>query len=243
MLTFIQSFDADDSFPPLERAETDPNGLLAVGGDLSPTRLITAYEQGIFPWFNEDQPILWWSPDPRMVLFPEEFHASRSLKKNIKRYQYRFSVNQAFNAVIEACAEPRAYAKDTWINSQMLTAYKQLHKNGYAHSIEVWHGNDLVGGLYGIAMDRVFFGESMFSTMTDASKVAFWLLSLFSQQLDIKLIDCQVYSEHLKLLGAREIPRKHFQEFLSRYCNSRELIHWPVKDGWVLPLINASSGQ
>jgi len=241
MLTFIQPFDADDSFPPLQKAETDPNGLLAIGGDLSPTRLLTAYQHGIFPWFNEDQPILWWSPDPRMVLFPQEFHASRSLKKNIKKNQYRFSVNQAFEAVIEACAAPRAYAEDTWINSRMLEAYKQLHKSGFAHSIEIWHSDELVGGLYGIAMDRIFFGESMFSKMPNTSKVAFWVVSLLSQQLNIKCIDCQVYSAHLGLLGAREIPRKQFQEILSHHCINKEVIDWPIEHGSVMSLITAAN--
>lgn len=222
MLTFIQPYDEVDSFPPLDKAEKDPNGLLAIGGDLSPARLLEAYQRGIFPWFNEGQNILWWSPDPRMVLYPNEFHASRSLKKNIRKFGYRFSVNKAFDKVIRACAEPRSYSSETWINQQMQQAYQQLHKLGYAHSVEIWQEDELVGGLYGIALGEVFFGESMFSTNTDASKAAFQALCQLLKRLEFHFIDCQVYSEHLETLGAREITRDDFEIQLKRFCNKKE---------------------
>lgn len=221
MLTFIQPFDAIDSFPPLRKAETDPNGLLAIGGDLSSERLLSAYSQGIFPWFNQGQSILWWSPDPRMVLYPDKFHANRSLKKSIKKQHFYFSVDLAFNQVIQACAEPRSYSNDTWINVDMQKAYMNLHQLGYAHSLEIWLDNKLVGGLYGVALGRIFFGESMFSKVTDASKAAFWALSIRLVQLGFQLIDCQVYSKHLQTLGAREIPRDRFEELLQKFCDEK----------------------
>ena len=228
MLTFIQPHDALDSFPPLERAETDPNGLLAIGGDLTIPRLLQAYRRGIFPWFNEGQPILWWSPDPRMVLFPAEFHASRSLKKNINKFDYDFSVDLAFEQVISACAQPRSYSKDTWINRQMQNSYIELYRSGYAHSVEIWHDKKLVGGLYGVAIGKVFFGESMFNLKTDASKAAFWALCLVLRKLDFQLIDCQVYSEHLETMGAREIARDEFESILQKFCVSEKTTSWSM---------------
>ena len=235
MLTFIQPYDAIASFPPLERAEKDPNGLLAIGGDLSAPRLLEAYRRGIFPWFNEGQPILWWSPDPRMVLLPDEFHASRSLRKNIKKHDYFFSINLAFEKVIAACAEPRAYSNDTWINQKMQSAYNELHRLGHAHSVEIWQGGNLAGGLYGVAIGQVFFGESMFSFSTDASKAAFWSLSLYLRQHNFKLVDCQVYTEHLKTMGAREIPRIEFESLLQKHCACKSLANWTMNR---LPLVN-----
>lgn len=226
MLTFIQSFDAIDSFPPLERAEKDPNGLLALGGDLSTPRLLEAYRRGIFPWFSQGQPILWWSPDPRMVLFPDEFHTSKSLKKNIRRFDFSFSVDLNFQQVMQACAEPRSYSSDTWINTQMQQAYLELHHLGFAHSVEIWMDDELVGGLYGVSIGQVFFGESMFSIKTDASKAAFWALCILLAEKKFHVIDCQVYSEHLERLGAREIPRKEFEQQLKTYCILADSAEW-----------------
>lgn len=218
MLTYIQPFDEIDSFPPLEKAETYPNGLLAIGGDLSPQRLLHAYQRGIFPWFSENEMIQWWSPNPRMVLFPDEFHISRSLKKSIRKNAFEFSIDQAFQDVIQACSEPRETQQGTWITKEMKQAYIDLHKTGNARSVEIWKENQLVGGLYGIAIGRVFFGESMFSRVTDASKAAFLALSRILCDSGFQLIDCQVYSEHLETLGAREIDRKVFERKLQEYC-------------------------
>lgn len=220
MLTFIQPFDDIDSFPPLEKALKEPNGLLALGGDLSPERLLKAYQQGIFPWFNEGDLIQWWSPDPRLVLYPAEFHSSRSLKKNIKRCNYEFSINQAFDTVIHACAAPREYANSTWITGDMIEAYNKLHQMGFAHSVEIWSHGKLVGGLYGLAFGKIFFGESMFNLQTDASKSAFMVLSRELEQQGFALIDCQVPSEHLKTMGAREIDRPVFKQVLAHHCQT-----------------------
>jgi leucyl/phenylalanyl-tRNA--protein transferase len=225
MLTYIQPFDEIDSFPPLDKAETRPNGLLAIGGDLSPQRLLHAYQRGIFPWFSENEMIQWWSPDPRMVLFPGEFHISRSLKKSIRTNAFEFSLNHEFETVINLCAEPRNDQNGTWITRDMKQAYIQLHRLGKAHSVEIWKDKNLVGGLYGIAIGKIFFGESMFSRITDASKAAFLALSQTVRDLGFHLIDCQVYSEHLKTLGAREISREQFETALQQYCadNSHHL--------------------
>jgi leucyl/phenylalanyl-tRNA--protein transferase len=219
MLTYLQPFDEIDSFPPLEKAEAFPNGLLAIGGDLSPQRLLHAYQRGIFPWFSENEMIQWWSPDPRMVLYPDEFHTSRSLKKNIRKNNFEYSVDQAFEDVIQACSEPRNSQQGTWITKEMKQAYTELHKTGKAHSLEIWKENQLVGGLYGIAIGQVFFGESMFSRVSDASKAAFLALTRSLGESGFQLIDCQVYSEHLETLGAREIDRRIFEKKLQQYCS------------------------
>lgn len=204
----------DYEFPPVDSALMEPDGLLAVGGDLSPQRLLAAYHQGIFPWFNPGEPILWWCPDPRTVIFPDELHISRSLRKCLRRNIYQVTVDRQFEAVIRACAAPRAYASGTWISSAMIRAYTQLHQLGYAHSIEVWQGDELVGGLYGMALGRVFFGESMFSRADNASKVGFAHLVEQLKRWDFELIDCQVANDHLFSLGAVEIPRTDFQRLL-----------------------------
>jgi leucyl/phenylalanyl-tRNA---protein transferase len=189
-------------------------GLLAVGGDLSPDRLLLAYANGIFPWYSDPDPILWWSPDPRLVLFPDELKVSASLKRVVRKKIFKVTINHAFREVIRACAEVRTKSgQETWITAEMLEAYVRLHELGYAHSIESWSGDELSGGLYGVAMGRVFFGESMFTFKTDASKVALVQLSGLLRALGFHLIDCQTATEHLKRFGAREIPRK---EFLSR---------------------------
>lgn len=198
------------SFPPLEKALDDPNGLLAIGGDLSPQRLIEAYRSGIFPWFNEDEPILWWSPDPRMVLFPEELKISRSLRKTLYKDHYQILTDTAFTQVMHACAAPRKGQSGTWIHPEMIAAYTTLHDMGLAHSVETWIDGELVGGLYGVALGKVFFGESMFSSSTDASKIAFVHLVKQLQYREFGLIDCQVKTHHLASLGAREISRASF---------------------------------
>lgn len=198
-----------DPFPPLHTAlQEEYNGLLAVGADLSPERLLSAYQQAIFPWFNEDQPILWFAPDPRMVLFPQEFKCSRSLSKKIKKTDYEIRVNTSFRAVMEACATvPRAGQKGTWIHSEMIEAYCQLHHLGYAYSVETWQQEQLIGGLYGLRLGGVFFGESMFSRVPDASKLAFaFLVQKLVPIWGIHIIDCQVYTPHLASLGAKLVP-------------------------------------
>ena len=204
----------DSFFPPLETALVKPNGLLAAGGDLSPERLIEAYHSGIFPWFNANETILWWSPDPRMVLFPSELRISRSLNKILRNSNYEVRVDSAFSQVIQACAEPRKGQSGTWIHSDMVSAYTVLHEMGLAHSVETWMGGELVGGLYGIAQGKMFFGESMFSRTHDASKIAFVHLVKQLERWNFKMIDCQMKTAHLASFGAREIPRKEFSQKL-----------------------------
>jgi len=210
----LDATDPTDPFPDPANAQQDPDGLLAVGGDLTPTRLLNAYRRGIFPWFGEHDPILWWSPDPRMVLFPHKLYVSRSLNKTLRRKKFRISYDQAFSRVIRACAAPRKNETGTWISADMVQAYEQLHQQGIAHSVETWQGEELVGGLYGIALGRIFFGESMFSTATGSSKVAFVNLVNRLNQSGYELIDCQVYTQHLESLGAELIPRSTFQDLL-----------------------------
>lgn len=247
-------------FPPVDEALREPNGLLAIGGDLSPERLLDAYRHGIFPWFNADDPILWWSPDPRMVLFPREFKVSRSLRKTLARRDFEVSMDTAFERVMRACAAPRAGQAGTWIHEEMIAAYTALHRMGYAHSVEVWmpgspaplqievetgrqranHEDstistarneqashqgiddelDLVGGLYGISIGRMFYGESMFSRRTDGSKIALAHLAAQLTRWNFGMIDCQMNTPHLASLGAREIPRA---EFIRRL---QELVHY-----------------
>lgn len=201
-------------FPPVENALTEPNGLLAAGGDLSPQRLLAAYRKGIFPWFNEDDPILWWSPDPRMVLFPAELKISRSLRKTLKKNHYQICTDRSFIQVMEACAAPRKGQAGTWIHPQMIAAYSALHEIGLAHSVETWVDGELAGGLYGVALGKVFFGESMFSRQPDASKIAFVHLVKQLQYWEYGMIDCQVRTGHLASLGAREIARTEFSHKL-----------------------------
>jgi leucyl/phenylalanyl-tRNA--protein transferase len=208
--------DPDALFPPVEYALREPDGLLAIGGDLSPARLLRAYRQGIFPWYSAGQPILWWSPDPRAVLFPSEVHVSRSLHKTLRKARFQVSLDRAFARVIDACAGPRAGADGTWITGEMQAAYGELHRLGHAHSVEAWHGEHLVGGLYGLAIGRAFFGESMFSLAADASKVAFIHLVRQLQEWGFALIDCQVQTRHLARFGARPIPRAEFLSLLAR---------------------------
>ncbi len=204
-----------DPFPPLDSALRDPNGLLAAGADLSPQRLLDAYSRGIFPWFGEDDPLLWWSPDPRMILYVDELHMSRSLRRVVRAGRFRVTMDRAFRAVMEGCAEPRPDQAGTWITSEMMRAYEQLARLGYAHSIEAWEGDTLVGGLYGVALGRMFFGESMFTRVSDASKVAFVHLVWQLSRWRMPMIDCQMSTAHLASLGAREISRPEFTRALS----------------------------
>ncbi len=202
-------------FPPVEYASSD--GLLAVGGDLSPERLILAYRSGIFPWFNDDSLILWWSPDPRMVLFPEDLKISKSMRKVMRDEQFRVTRDQEFETVLKACAAVERPGQDgTWITSSMIAAYLELHRRGIAHSYEVWDGNELVGGLYGVDLGHVFCGESMFSTKSNASKAGFITFVKDVASKGCELIDCQVYTEHLESLGGQEIPRSQYLDYLDR---------------------------
>ena len=210
MIPWLHPGDPPDAFPPVETALTDPDGLLCAGGDLSPARLLEAYRRGIFPWFSEGQPILWWSPDPRTVLYPAEFKVSRSLAKTIRNRGFAVSVDRAFAEVMAHCADERLRPEGTWISPQMRAAYQRLHELGLAHSYETWNGDRLVGGLYGVELGQVFFGESMFSVERDASKVALAALVRAMNERNGLLIDCQVASAHLESLGARSIPRRQF---------------------------------
>ena len=213
---------SDSEFPPVELALREPDGLLAVGGDLSVARLLNAYRHGIFPWYSADQPILWWSPDPRLVLYPSHVNIHRSLAKTLRRNIFSVRFDMAFSQVIEACAAPRRDADGTWISDDMQQAYARLHDAGYAHSIECWQGNELVGGLYGIALGKVFFGESMFSLKADASKVALVYLCAHLQAWHYSIIDCQVETPHLRSMGAVTIPRQEFVAILARDANTTE---------------------
>lgn len=201
------------AFPSPEGALREPNGLLALGGDLSPARLLMAYQQGIFPWFSPGDPILWWSPDPRAVLWPEKFHLSRSMKRFHKSSPYRITLNHAFERVIHGCAEDRD--EGTWITDSILQAYYRLHELGHAHSVEVWRGDELVGGMYGVVQGALFCGESMFSRAENASKSALLVFCQAFEQSGGRLLDCQVLNNHTASLGAVEIPRKAYLEQLA----------------------------
>jgi len=219
-ITWLSPHDAPECFPPLEQALEEPSGLLAAGGDLSPERLIAAYRRGIFPWYSPGQPVLWWSPDPRAVLFPEEFRCSRSLAKQLRNGGFTATLDRDFAAVIDGCAAPRATSPGTWITREMRTAYLELHARGHAHSVEVWRAGSLVGGLYGVRLGAVFFGESMFSHARDASKVALAYLVALCRRNALAVIDCQLPSRHLTSLGARALPRSQFQALLDSYVRS-----------------------
>lgn len=236
------------NFPDVKLALREPDGLLAVGGDLSVSRLVSAYQKGIFPWYSEGQPILWWSPDPRMVLQPGNIKISRSLAKKIRQKSFTVTFDQCFSDVIIACSKPRlekgALQSDTWILDEMIEAYSKLHKTGYAHSVECWQDNKLVGGLYGIAIGDVFFGESMFSRVSDASKVAFVFLTKQLEKWGYQLIDCQVYSSHLESLGATLIPRKKFITLLQLYAvDSRKHGSWKIEHDLEDELISGLSSK
>ncbi|MBL4821593.1 MAG: leucyl/phenylalanyl-tRNA--protein transferase [Gammaproteobacteria bacterium] len=206
-------------FPDISTALQEPNGLLAVGGDLGPERLVAAYRLGIFPWYEDGQPILWWSPDPRMVLLPEQLRISSSLRRLIRKQQYTITMDQDFAGVIDACSQARPNSEGTWITVELKSAYRRLHELGIAHSVEVRDSDELVGGLYGLGIGQLFFGESMFSRRDNTSKLALVFLVEQLRKWHYKLIDCQVSSVHLESLGAREISRKMFQQYLLRYLD------------------------
>jgi leucyl/phenylalanyl-tRNA--protein transferase len=218
----------DNKFPPADQALVEPDGLLAAGGDLNPQRLISAYRSGIFPWFDDQQPILWWSPDPRCVLIPDQLYVSRSLRKQIRKQRFRVTFDRDFAAVIHACAQPRDDDCGTWITEQMQQAYIKLHQLGVAHSVEVWQDDLLVGGLYGLAIGKLFFGESMFSHRSNASKVGYVTLVEQLYRWGYALIDCQVHSEHLESLGAQLIPRTEFLELLTTHIDQKVSHRWEL---------------
>tara|TARA_B100001173_G_scaffold310557_1_gene325443 strand:- start:672 stop:1367 length:696 start_codon:yes stop_codon:yes gene_type:complete len=223
------------TFPPLEAAS--PEGLLAVGGDLNPDRLLSAYRQGVFPWFSDGQPILWWSPDPRAILYPADLHISRSLRKSLRTQGFEVTADRAFDDVIQRCAESRNAREGTWITSGMQEAYCTLHRMGYAHSVETWQNGQLVGGLYGLAIGKAFFGESMFSQITDASKTALVALSVSLTASGYHFIDCQVVSEHLNSLGAKAVPRYRFSSEL------KQAVETPVNEtpwNWTIAALELS---
>ena len=223
------------TFPPLEAAS--PEGLLAVGGDLNPDRLLSAYRQGVFPWFSDGQPILWWSPDPRAILYPADLHISRSLRKSLRTQGFAVTADRAFDHVIQRCAESRNAREGTWITSGMQEAYCTLHRMGYAHSVETWQNGQLVGGLYGLAIGKAFFGESMFSQITDASKTALVALSVSLTASGYHFIDCQVVSEHLNSLGAKAVPRYRFSSEL------KQAVETPVNEtpwNWTIAALELS---
>jgi leucyl/phenylalanyl-tRNA---protein transferase len=216
----IKWLEQGDPFPSVEAALPDPNGLLCAGLELSATRVLAAYERGIFPWYNDGQPVLWWSPDPRMVLPIAEFKLHRSLKKTLRNTQYEVRVDQNFEAVMRGCAEPRPDQDGTWITDAIIAAYSELHRAGFAHCVECWIDDELAGGLYGIALGRMFFGESMFMRRTDASKIAFAHLVTQLARWGFELIDCQQETEHLASFGASPIPRKTFIAEVERLIHS-----------------------
>ena len=218
-LRWLSPTASPEAFPPASEALTEPNGLLAAGGDLQPTRLLAAYARGIFPWYEEGQPILWWSPDPRAVLWPDGLKVSRSLRRSLNNPRFEFRVDTAFDSVVAACAEPRHYGGGTWITADVARAYGHLHQLGWAHSFETWADGTLVGGLYGVAIGRVFFGESMFTRATDASKVALVRGIDFLRERRFALIDCQVASAHITSLGAVTIPLATFLRLLAEFCD------------------------
>ena len=229
-LKTLTATDPPQAFPPVEAASEEPDGLLAVGGDLSPERLLYAYRHGIFPWYDDGQPILWWSPNPRCILRPGEFHVSRRLRRTLSSADFGVSFNRSFDDVVDACAAARPGQLGTWITDEMATAYKNLRRLGWANSVEIWQQSRLVGGLYGIGIGQAFFGESMFSRVTDASKAAMFVLTRLLSQHGFRLLDCQVASPHLLTLGATLIPRDEFIRLLEGACSTnRQCRFWPTE--------------
>ena len=242
-IAWITADDPADAFPDVDQAMREPDGLLAAGGDLSSSRLLAAYCRGIFPWFDEGQPILWWSPDPRCVLIPGDFHVARSLRRELRRSDALIRFNTCFDTVMAACAEPRPGQAGTWITSEMIDAYTRLHAEGWAHSIEVWLDGNLVGGLYGLAIGRAFFAESMFSRQSNTSKFALYALSQILQARGFELIDCQVLTRHLWTLGARLLPRAEFATILQTACEPPQRFEdWPAEPLCVSE-IEAAAGE
>ncbi|MBI1732119.1 MAG: leucyl/phenylalanyl-tRNA--protein transferase [Gammaproteobacteria bacterium] len=222
-----------DDFPDVERALRDPDGLLAIGGDLTPDRILSAYRRGIFPWFSHGQPAMWWSPNPRCVLEPDALVISRSLRRTLRRGRFRVTFNRAFRDVIDACRQPRSSGAETWITNEIVQSYTALHQAGNGVSVECWLEDRLAGGLYGLAIGRVFFGESMFSRANDASKVALVHLVHQLRLRNFRLLDCQVHSRHVQSLGATPIPRPLFTSILAHYCPGVTPADWPAES--VLP--------
>ncbi|WP_372882005.1 leucyl/phenylalanyl-tRNA--protein transferase [Psychromonas sp.] len=220
MPIYLPELDINNNlFPDIASALSEPDGLLAMGGDLSTQRIISAYRKGIFPWFSTGQPILWWSPSKRAILKPDEVHISKSMKKLIKKNNFSVTINLAFNDVIHACAAPRSYQNETWITDTMIAAYNQLHQQGFAHSVEVWSENELIGGLYGICIGSLFCGESMFSKAQNSSKIAFIALCQHFASFQGLLIDCQMVTEHLQRFGVKGVSRADFSDSLNKYKN------------------------
>ena len=217
-IVWLSERDSPDAFPPVDRALREPDGLLAAGGDLSPARLIAAYQRGIFPWYSHGQPILWWCPDPRAVLFPQDFKASRSLMKTIRNSGFETRLDTAFETVVNRCGSAEVRPGGTWLSPEMQAAYEAMHGLGYAHCVETWHEGRLVGGLYGVAVGRMFFGESMFSLERDASKVAMHRLCAELLTRGFHMIDCQMATPHLLSLGAQLIPRTQFIRQLTEHA-------------------------
>lgn len=233
-VAWLSPDDAALSFPDVETALREPDGLLAAGGDLSRERLLCAYANGIFPWYEEGQPILWWSPDPRCVLRPNEFRTSRRLRQYLRSSTFTLTCNRAFSDVIRACAEDRPSQQGTWITSDIIAAFEQMHVDGWAHSVEIWDDSELVGGIYGLSIGSVFFGESMFSRRDNTSKFAMFGLCRILARNDFALLDCQVLSQHLTTLGAQLIPRPEFTDILQASCTpGAQFDAWPSK---VLPI-------
>lgn len=227
-IAWISQDDPPEAFPDIAAALTVPDGLLAAGGNLAPDRLLYAYRRGVFPWFDSGQPILWWSPDPRCVMLPDSFHLARRLRRSMQNSALEISFNKAFSAVVEACAANRVGQKGTWITDEMIEAYSTLHGQGWAHSVEIWRDDELVGGLYGLAIGKAFFGESMFSQESNASKIAMWILCGLLVRHRFEILDCQVGSPHLTSLGAILMPRSEFAALLERACDpATKFAEWP----------------
>lgn len=239
-VVWLTADDPPTAFPPVETALREPDGLLAAGGDLSVERLLAAYRKGVFPWYDEGQPLLWWSPDPRCVFEKGDFHLSRRLYKELKQSSIELRFNTVFGDVLRACAGPRRYEQGTWITTDMISAYERLHNEGWAHSIEVWRDDRLIGGLYGLIIGKAMFGESMFSKESNASKVALLALDRMLHAGTLGLLDCQVQSSHLLSLGASVIPRSRFTELLDSLCEPAQAFEsWPndpIKMTELLPM-------
>ncbi|MFK7816163.1 MAG: leucyl/phenylalanyl-tRNA--protein transferase [Gammaproteobacteria bacterium] len=227
---WLDPSNSDDAFPELSEALKEPEGLLAAGGDLSETRLLNAYKNGIFPWYEYGQPILWWSPDPRGVIYTENFRISRSLRKTLRNHDWTVTFDADFRKTVLACATPRSYARGTWITNEMFEAYYRLHKLGHAHSVELWDRQErLIGGLYGVLIGKMFYGESMFSFQTNASKVVLAYLTMHMHHWGLPLLDCQLPSKHLTSLGASNISRSEYISDMKPLCNDEKVnVNWVI---------------
>lgn len=237
-IIWLDTNDLNTSFPDVENALIEPEGLLAAGGDLSQARLLTAYRNGIFPWYEDGQPILWWSPNPRGVLFTKDFKISTSLKRTLRKHNWTVTFDGDFRKTVMACAAPRSYARGTWITNEMLEAYYQLHLAGYAHSIELWDPQErIIGGIYGVLIGKMFYGESMFSFANNASKVALAYLATHMNHWGMPLLDCQLPSKHLASLGAISISRSEYIKTMTPLCQQENNFHWLQEDGLNLSVV------